>query len=263
MLMFIRKYMAHTVQATSALQLSLPLAIWWGYTWNVDALWWYLALFFATVVYVLVGNNVAMHRYFTHGHFTVSKPVDKLFLYLGTLIGFGGPLSYALTHIVHHRYPDGEHDPHGPARGKRAWLVYFQKTVDIAKTPVFSRNVVELNRKYRWIHEYYVPILAVNGLILWAVDPKVFLFLWLIPASAACWIVTFSIWRQHVGLHANNSPIANWDFLYEGLHKNHHDHPMAPNTAIHPGEIDWTYLTAKLFGAKFNYKAQPKQTLTN
>lgn len=258
MIATIRKYLAHTVEATSVIQLSLPIGIWIGWTMDVSWVWWALSAFFATFVYLLVGNNVAMHRYFTHSHFTVSKPVELFFLWIGTMLGFGGPLSYALTHLVHHKYPDGEHDPHGPARGKRAWLVYFQKTVDITNTPVFSRQIVELNKKYRWIHEYYVPVVLANAAILWLIDFKVFLFLWLIPASAACWIVTISIWRQHLGLHANNSPIANWDILYEGLHKNHHDVPMAPNTALNPGEIDWTYQTAKLFGAKFNSKAQPK-----
>jgi stearoyl-CoA desaturase (delta-9 desaturase) len=258
MITLIKKYLAHTVEATSAIQLSLPFGIWFGWTMGVSWTWWAASAFFATFVYLLVGNNVAMHRYFTHAHFTVSKPVELFFLWIGTMLGFGGPLSYALTHLVHHKYPDGEHDPHGPARGIRAWLVYFQKTVDINKTPVFSRQIVELNKKYRWIHEYYVPVVLANAAILWLIDFKVFLFLWLIPASAACWIVTISIWRQHLGLHANNSPIANWDILYEGLHKNHHDVPMAPNTALNPGEIDWTYQTAKLFGAKFNSKAQPK-----
>ncbi len=258
MINFIKKYLAHTVEATSILQLSLPFTVWLGYTWQVSWIWWFLAVFSAAFVYVLIGNNVSMHRYFTHKHFTVSKPVELFFLWIGSMLGFGGPLSYALTHIVHHRYPDSEHDPHGPARGKRAWLVYFQKTVDITETPVFNRHIVDLNKKYRWLHDYYVPFVLANALVLWLIDPKVFLFLWAIPASIGCWIVTICIWRQHLGLHANNSPIANWDVIYEGLHANHHDYPMAPNTAIHSGEIDWTYQASRLFRPKYNWAAQPK-----
>jgi hypothetical protein len=34
---------------------------------------------------------------------------------------------------------------------------------------------------------------------------------------------------------------------------------MAPNTAVNPGEIDWTFQTAKLFGAKFDFRGQPKK----
>jgi hypothetical protein len=42
--------------------------------------------------------------------------------------------------------------------------------------------------------------------ILWLIDYKVFLFLWLIPASIACWGVGWAVWRQHWHMEPNNSP---------------------------------------------------------
>ena len=45
--------------------------------------------------------------------------------------------------------------------------------------------------------------------------------------------------------------------LFRSLHKNHHDWPSAPDTAVHLGEIDWTYRTAKLFAQKIDYRGQP------
>lgn len=242
---------------TTILQLSLIVTLYLGYLSGAGWGWWAASLFFSTVVYTLIGNNIAMHRYFTHAHFTVCKPIEWLFLWIASMLGFGGPLSYAMIHIVHHKHPDSEFDPHGPARGKRAWLVYFQRKIDITETPIFSRRLQELNKKYRWIHDYYVLFVLVNATILYFISPMVLLFLWAIPASAACWFVTISIWRQHIGLKANNSRFANWDVIYEGLHEHHHNYPMAPNTALLPGEIDWTFRVAKLFGAKFNTKGQP------
>lgn len=257
MLETIKKYLQHTVQATSILQLSLLVSIPYGLSLGVSWMWWLAAAFFATFVYTLVGNNIAMHRYFTHAHFSVAKPVEWFFLWIGSMIGFGGPLSYAMVHIVHHKYSDTDFDPHGPIRGKRAWLVYFQRVVDVTQTPVFSRRLLEISRKYRLIHDYYVPFVLINAAVLYLIDIRIFLFLWAIPAAISCWIVTISIWRQHIGLRSNNSPIANWDIIYEGLHENHHLWPMAPNTAVRPGEIDWTYQTAKLFRVKFDYRGQP------
>jgi hypothetical protein len=32
---------------------------------------------------------------------------------------------------------------------------------------------------------------------------------------------------------------------------------MAPNNAIRPGEIDWTYRFSKLFFPKYNWRGQP------
>jgi stearoyl-CoA desaturase (delta-9 desaturase) len=254
MLSIIKKYLQHTPVATSIFQLSLLITIPYGVLLGVSWSWWLAAGFFAAFIYTLVGNNIAMHRYFTHSHFTVKKPVEWFFLWVGSMMGLGGPLSYAMVHIVHHKHSDTDLDPHGPIRGKRAWLVYFHRIVDVTQTSIFSRRLFELSRKYRLLHDYYVPFVLINAATLYLIDPKVFLFLWAIPAAISCWIVTFSIWRQHIGLKANNSPIANWDIIYEGHHENHHNYPTAPNTAIHPGEIDWTYQAAKLFGARFNHK---------
>jgi len=259
MINFIKKYMQPSGAATGLLQLSLPLGLYLGITSGATWHWWAAAVFFYTIVYSLVGNNIGLHRYFTHGHFTVSKPVEYFFLWSGSTIGLGDPLSYAITHIIHHKYPDTDLDPHGPVRGKRSWLIWFQKTVDPAETPVFSRRLTDLYRKYNWVHTYYIPLLILNAGILWLIDYRAFLFLWLIPISLSCWGIGWAVWRQHQDFVANNCPTHKWEPLYEGLHLNHHDHPMAPNTAIRKGEIDWTYQVSKIFRPTYNWKGQPKQ----
>lgn len=259
MLKYIQKFTKTSTISTSILQLSLPFSIYLGIQTGAGWMWWAAALFMYMFVYSLIGNNVAMHRYFTHGHFQVSKPVEWFFLWCGSMTGLGEPLSYAMTHIIHHKYPDTELDPHGPKRGKRSILVYFQKTVDPAETPVFSRRLVELNNKYGWLHRYYLLFVLANAAIMWAIDFKVFLFLWLLPSSMACWGIAWAVYRQHWHGVANNSRFHKIDFLYEGLHKNHHDWPSAPDTAVHSGEIDWTYRTAQLFAKEFDYRGQPSQ----
>jgi stearoyl-CoA desaturase (delta-9 desaturase) len=175
------------------------------------------------------------------------------------MIGLGEPLSYAMTHIVHHRHSDTELDPHGPVRGKHSWLIWFQKTVDPKETPVFSKHIAILNKKYGWLHRFYIPFVLVNAGILWLIDYRLFLFVWLIPASLACWGIGWAVWRQHWHFEPNNSPIHRWDYLYEGLHLNHHLYPAAPDTAINPKEIDWTYQTSKLFNPKYNWQGQPNR----
>jgi stearoyl-CoA desaturase (delta-9 desaturase) len=257
MLNFIKKYMKPSTAATGLLQLSLPLGLYLGVQSGASWHWWAVCIFLYAIVYSLIGNNIALHRYFTHGHFKVSRPVEWFFLWIGSTIGLGDPLSYAITHIVHHKHPDTEFDPHGPVRGKRAWLIWFQKTVDPAETPVFSRRLTELHRKYGWLHTYYIPILILNATVLWLIDYRAFLFFWLIPASMSCWGIGWAVWRQHIGFKANNSPKHRWEPLYEGLHLNHHLWPMAPNTAVRPNEIDWTYQFSKIFRPQYNMQGQP------
>jgi fatty-acid desaturase len=256
----ILRWMAPSLWATSVLQLSLPFGLYLGATSGASWHWWAAMLFFYGIVYAMIGNNIGLHRYFTHGHFTVSKPVDLLFLWCGTMTGLGEPLSFALTHMVHHnpKYTDTPLDPHGPIHGKRSILFFYQKAIDVTVTPVFNRRVVELSRRFGWLHRYYIPFVLANAAILYAIDYKVFLFLWLIPASLAVWGVSFSVIRQHWPLATNNCRTHKWEPLYEGLHLNHHDYQTAPNCAVRPGEIDYTYQFSRLFRPKYNFRGQPK-----
>jgi len=243
----------------SLMQLSVFVTIPYAIIY-LDAAWyWWTGMIFAyLIVYSMIGNNIGLHRYFTHAHFKVSKPVEWFFLWCGSMIGLGEPLSYAMTHAVHHRYSDQPGiDPHGPVNGKRSIFLWFQRTVDPAKTPIVSKHIHMLGRKYWWLHKYYTPIVLINAAILYLIDPYVFLFLWLIPASIACWGIGWAVWRQHWHGKPNNSPLHRWDWVYEGLHLNHHLWPMAPNTAVRPNEIDWTYQFSKIFRPQYNMQGQP------
>ena len=257
--MIINKFLQPSNQATGLFQLTLPIAIYFGIQSSAGWAWWMAAVFFWGFVYTVIGNNVGLHRFFSHGHFTVSKPVEYLLLWLGCMVGVGGPVSYAMTHVVHHKYPDTEFDPHGPIRGRRSWLMSYQKTVDPDETPVFSRRVIVLNAKYEWTHKYYIPFVLSSAGILWLIDAKVFLFLWAIPASAACWGIGWAVWRQHIGLTPQNHPNHRYEPVYEGLHLNHHLWPMAPDTAVNPKEIDWTYQASRLLRPTYNWQGQPNR----
>jgi stearoyl-CoA desaturase (delta-9 desaturase) len=253
------KYLAPSLEFSTLLQLSLPLGLYLGMGTGAGWTWWVLAFFMYGIVYAMIGNNIAMHRYFSHRHFEVTKPVEWLFVWCGSMIGLGSPISYAITHTVHHnpKYTDTPLDPHGPARGKRSIIVYFQRIVDPKDTPFANKRIVELSRKWGWLHRFYVPFVLVNAAILWLISYKIFLFVWFIPASMAIWGISFSILRQHWPMSANNCPTHRWEPLYEALHKNHHNYPGAPNTVLRKNEIDWTYQFSRLFRPKYNWKGQP------
>ena len=249
------RYMAPSLAMTSIFQISLFLALYLGWQAQVSIYWWVTTIFISFFGYSLIGNNIGLHRFFAHGHFSVSKPVEYFLLWLGSSIGMGSPISYAITHQVHHnsKYTDTFLDPHGPIRGWQSLIVLFQKPVDIRETPVINKRISELIRKYSWVHRFYVPLFLVNGLIFYIIGYQFFLFCWFIPASLSCWAIAFAVHRQHFNLTPNNSKWFLIDFTYEGLHANHHLYPRAPNTALKPGEIDWTYQVSRLFLPKYNW----------
>lgn len=252
------KWMQASGWSTSLLQLSLPLAIYQG--WGAEWYWWATAMFFYIVVYSLIGNNIALHRYFTHGHFEVSKPVEYFFLWCGSMSGLGNPISYAMTHLVHHKYPDTDKDPHGPVRGLKSIFPIWHGGINIKETPINARGIVALSRKYGWLHKYYIPFVAVNAYIMYLISPTLFLFAWWIPASISCIGVAGAVITQHWSFKPNNGCKYNKYLLwYEAHHKNHHDFPSAPDTSLDSEERDYTFEFAKLFKPRFNWQGQPNR----
>jgi hypothetical protein len=100
--------------------------------------------------------------------------------------------------------------------------------------------------------------IAANAFVLYLISWKALVFLWWIPASASCWGVAGAVITQHWGGSANNGWKHRWFLYYEALHKHHHDYPRAPNTAINPGEVDYTYQASRVFLPKYNWEGQPK-----
>lgn len=73
---------------------------------------WYLSLFSQTFL---------MHRYASHGAFTMSRFWERFF-YIFAYITMGSsylsPRSYGILHRMHHAYTDTEKDPHSPQHFK-------------------------------------------------------------------------------------------------------------------------------------------------
>lgn len=241
---------------TTLLQLSFFLSLYLAIVSNANISWWVFA-FIAFCLYTMIGNNLGMHRYFSHDQFEASKPVEYILLWFASMIGFGSPINYAVTHLVHHKYPDTEYDPHGPTRGYKSFLWYFHHVPNLTESPIFTRRIVELHRKYQWVHDYYLLFIVVNALIFLLIDYRLFLFGWLLPIGFTLNVMAYSVWRQHTGFKPVNDWFHWFDILNEGLHKNHHEYPSAPNNAFRKGEIDWTYLFSKLFFLKYKWKGQP------
>jgi hypothetical protein len=68
-----------------------------------------------------------------------------------------------------------------------------------------------------------------------------------------------AVWRQHIGLTPQNHPNHRYEPVYEGLHLNHHLWPMAPDTAVNPKEIDWTYQASRVLRPTYNWQGQPNR----
>eukprot|EP00977_Amphora_coffeiformis_P030174 scaffold45178_cov237-Amphora_coffeaeformis.AAC.2 len=73
---------------------------------------------------------MSLHRYFAHGAFKTSRPVQFALAFLGSMALQGGILWWASKHNRHHKHCDEAKDPHSPTQKGTmyAWLgwLYYE-----------------------------------------------------------------------------------------------------------------------------------------
>jgi len=116
-----------------------------------------------------------------------------------------------------------------------------------------------LGRSYGLLHRYYLLFVAINAVLLYLISWKIFLFCWWLPACLTAWGVAGAVITQHWDRNPNNGWNHKWMIYYEALHKNHHDYPRAPNTAITKDEIDYSYQLSRVFLPKYYWEGQPNE----
>ncbi|OBY76156.1 acyl-CoA desaturase [Acinetobacter gyllenbergii] len=88
------------------------LAVFWvGISW--------VAIIFMIMFYVIrmFAITAFFHRYLSHKTFQTSRPVQFIFLLIGTMSAQRGPLWWAAHHRYHHHFTDTEQDPHSSTHG--------------------------------------------------------------------------------------------------------------------------------------------------
>jgi sn-1 stearoyl-lipid 9-desaturase len=243
----IKKITRFDMYTMTVLQLLAPVWLIVGAMSSAEWYWWLVALFFY-FMHTGVGHNVGLHRYYTHRNFEMSKWTERFVLYFSVLSCFGSPATYAGVHSVHHKYSDTPLDPHGRHRGLRSVIYYFHRRLEPDDIMV-SKRIIELVKRFKWLHEYYWAVLSVNALILYLISWKALLFCWLIPSSLCLWCIGVVLLMQHDANGANNSRAYMTFGCGEGWHKNHHLNPNVADNAD-PGKIDWTYRLCKIFAKK-------------
>jgi fatty-acid desaturase len=238
------KYLKPNEYVYTLIQFSLPLAIYLGFTASATWPWWVLS-FFMFLLYTIVGNNIALHRYYSHNEFKVSKVSQRLFAWLTLTLCIGSPASYATLHITHHIHPSSGPDWTWRDLPFYRHIWFNEDTIQ----PYKGKRIVQLYKQHPLIHDYNLGLIALYALALYLINYKLFLFFWFVPVTVSMWEIALAVYFQHRQA-ATNSP---WHWLFptwEGLHANHHDYPGVSNNAREAGQIDYTFLISKLFVRK-------------
>jgi stearoyl-CoA desaturase (delta-9 desaturase) len=197
----------------------------------------------------------AYHRYFAHRAYRTSRAFQFLLAFLGTSATQKGPLWWAATHRLHHKFSDTEKDVHSPKQrgfwyshmgwwlGREHEATHWKQIRDFSKFP-------ELLFLDRWHVLGVFACMAVSA-ALRGFDG----FLWGYVVST-CFLLhgTFTINSlAHVfGSRRYETPDTSRNNLWlalitmgEGWHNNHHHHMQSANQGFFWWEIDVTYYILK------------------
>jgi fatty-acid desaturase len=227
------------------------------FTWDA------LALFVVTTgLTVCLGHSLGMHRRLIHRAYECPLWLERLFVYLGTLVGMAGPYGMIRQHDIRDW---AQRKPHCHAYlAHRSsilrdgfWQLHCELKLAHPPRLVMERRVAE-DRFYRFIESTWmaqqipwaVLFFAVGGLpwVVWGICVRVAM------SVTGHWLVGYFAHNQgprswHLegaGVQGYNVPFCGLITMGEAWHNNHHAFPGSARLGIHAGETDpgWWVLCA-------------------
>lgn len=219
------------------------------FSWSAFALFVVL-----TYVTLLVGHSVGMHRMLIHRSFQCAKPLERLLIYVGVIVGVAGPFGIIRVHDMRdwaQRQPVC-HDFFAHTRGfwrDLSWQLFYRFKFNSAPTLTIEPNIFSdpfyrfLEASWRW---QQLPVAAVLYLIggwpwvVWGVCVRV------IVSTAGHWTITYFChnpgpgrWTVK-GAYVQATNLSGLGVLTYGecWHNNHHAFPESAKIGLEPGQPD-------------------------
>ncbi|HVY44723.1 MAG TPA: acyl-CoA desaturase [Minicystis sp.] len=215
----------------------------------IAAVTYFVRMFAITGVY---------HRYFAHRAFKTSRAFQFVLALLGTTATQKGPLWWAGTHRVHHKYSDTERDVHSPLR-KGFWYAHMGWWMSLEH----EKGNLDIIRDYagfpeiRWLDRWHwVGVFALMaGLAAFGLE----VYLWgYVVSTCVLMHATFTInslahvfgsRRYATADTSRNNPWLALLTMGEGWHNNHHHYMSSARQGFFWWEVDVSYYVLKALSA--------------
>jgi stearoyl-CoA desaturase (delta-9 desaturase) len=221
-----------------------------------------------TALTLCAGHSVGIHRLLIHRSFRVPRWLEYTLVYLGVLVGLGGPLGLLRIHNTrdHQQNQPRCHDFF--AHRQAAWRDYFwnlhcrfefHARFDPRIDPRIERDRFYrfLERTWRWQQlPWALALLAAGGWpwLIWGTFVRVAV------STTGHWFVGHVAHRTGYRTHTNrgaavqgwNSALLGAISMGEGWHNNHHTFPCSARIGIRWWEIDagwWLIAALRWLGA--------------
>jgi fatty-acid desaturase len=236
--------------------------------------WGALALFLATTAAtVCLGHSLGMHRRLIHRAYGCSLWLERLFVYLGTLVGMAGPYGMIRQHDLRdwaQRKPRCHaYLAHRSLILRDGWW-QLHCELKLAHPPelVLERRVAE-DRFYRAIERSWMAqqlpwaalFLTVGGMpwLVWGIAVRI------AASVTGHWLVGYFAhnrgprsWHlEGAGVQGYNVPYCGLITMGEAWHNNHHAFPGSARLGLRQGEVDpgwWVLLGLAKLGLVWDLK---------
>jgi fatty-acid desaturase len=221
-----------------------------------------LVFLVTTAITLCLGHSLGMHRRLIHQSYQCPLWMERLFVYLGAMVGMAGPVGMMRTHDTRdwaQRQP-GCHDyfAHRRSFWRDAWW-QLHCDVELARPPRFEvpaslhNDRVLMLIERTWMLQqlpWALALIALGGLgwVLWGVCLRV------VVSLTGHWMVGHFAHRQgHRSWHVEGAGVQGHNVRGFGLvtfgecwHNNHHAFPGSARLGLYPGQADpgWWVLMA-------------------
>lgn len=221
--------------------------------------WSGLVLFLVTTyASLLLGHSVGMHRMMIHRTFRCPKPLERVLIYVGALVGVSGPSGIIRIHDVRDwaQRQTHCHDFFAHTRGLArdlSWQLFYRFEFDRPPTIQIEANLADdpfyrfVDATWRWHQLPLAGLLYLGGgwsWVAWGVCARVFV------SAAGHWTVTYFCHNPGPGrwevkdayVQASNLPALGLLTYGECWHNNHHAFPESARIGLEPGQVDPAWL---------------------
>lgn len=221
----------------------------------------FFTFIFSIYLTLLIGHSVGMHRMMIHRSFKTSRALKRLLIFIGVLVGMGGPTNIIKVHDIRdwaQRLPNC----HPYFSHKRS---YFQDVVwqlfcrfQFMNPPILtieddlsSDPLIQFFDKSWWVIQlllaYVFYILGGISWVLWGCCLRVFL------SILGHWSVTYichnpgpAKWHvKEAGVQASNLKFCGFITHGECWHNNHHAFPESAQIGLEADQLDPAWYVIK------------------
>lgn len=213
---------------------------------------WFLVYVLGSFVFVNIGQEAGLHRYFSHKSYQTTPWKENLLVILSIWALTGNSLGWVARHRTHHKNSDTEQDPHQASDWLRTWL-WLEPKKPINVNPSIVKDMLK-NPIHKFTRDHYFKIywLGVVAFALLFGFKFCVYFVLLTGALSIHSSALVNVLCHRVGYrnfetadNSTNNTFVNFWVKGAGLHNNHHAQPWNYTTKVKPWEWDLTGVVIK------------------